>query len=111
MGQNLAVARDNSRFLLSSKKRSALLVFIIVVGYFIKQYVAEEKRKKAAQEASNSSSGQDKSRRTKKIGVDARFFAQIKKLMPICIPGLASKESALLVSLALVLIARTWLDI
>ncbi|KAF0560725.1 ABC transporter transmembrane region 2-domain-containing protein [Gigaspora margarita] len=111
MGQNLAAARDNSSFLLSSKKRSALFVFIIVSGYLIKQYIAEEKRKKAAREASNVSSGQDKSRRTKKIGVDARFFAQIKKLMPICIPGLASKESALLISLALVLIARTWLDI
>ncbi|KAJ1499288.1 ATP-binding cassette sub- D member 3, partial [Coelomomyces lativittatus] len=32
-------------------------------------------------------------------------------LLPICIPGWKSKESGYLVCLALVLIARTWLDI
>ncbi|CAO3703667.1 unnamed protein product [Rhizopus stolonifer] len=35
----------------------------------------------------------------------------MKRLFPICVPGLFSKESGLLVVLASVLIARTWLDI
>jgi ATP-binding cassette subfamily D (ALD) protein 3 len=47
----------------------------------------------------------------KRVGVDAQFVAQLRRLLPICIPGLASKEFALLASLAVVLIARTWLDI
>jgi ATP-binding cassette subfamily D (ALD) protein 3 len=47
----------------------------------------------------------------KRVGVDAQFLAQLKKILPICVPGLASKEFALLTSLAGILIARTWLDI
>ncbi|PJF17372.1 ATP-binding cassette, subfamily D (ALD), member 3 [Paramicrosporidium saccamoebae] len=47
----------------------------------------------------------------RKVGVDAQFLAQLKKIVPICVPGVASKECALLVSLAGILIARTWLDI
>ncbi|KAI7891185.1 ABC transporter transmembrane region 2-domain-containing protein [Mucor mucedo] len=47
----------------------------------------------------------------KKVGVNAEFFEQMKKLLPICVPGVFSKESGLLVILATVLIARTWLDI
>ncbi|CAG8744637.1 33219_t:CDS:2, partial [Racocetra persica] len=104
------LTRDNS-FPFSSKKRPVLFIFIIVAGYLIKQYVAEEKRRKAAQKASSVSSDPERGRRSKKIGVDARFFAQVRKLLPICIPGFASKETVLLISLALVLIARTWLDI
>jgi ATP-binding cassette, subfamily D (ALD), member 3 len=47
----------------------------------------------------------------KRVGVDAQFFSQLKRLLPICIPGVTSKEMGLLLSLALILIARTWLDI
>jgi ATP-binding cassette subfamily D (ALD) protein 3 len=47
----------------------------------------------------------------KKVGVDAEFLAQLRKILPICVPGVASKEFALLMSLAGILIARTWLDI
>ena len=49
--------------------------------------------------------------RHKKVGVDAQFLSQLKKILPICVPSVTSKETALLVSLAGVLIARTWLDI
>ena len=45
------------------------------------------------------------------MGVDSQFLTQLKRLLPICIPGIASKEMGLLISLALILIARTWLDI
>ncbi|CAO3594063.1 unnamed protein product [Absidia cylindrospora] len=46
-----------------------------------------------------------------KVGVNSQFVDQMKRLLPICIPGLLSKELALLFILATVLIARTWLDI
>ncbi|CAG8453533.1 2698_t:CDS:10 [Acaulospora morrowiae] len=112
MGQGLSTARELPSSLTSSKKRSALLVFAIVVGYLIKQRANQGKRKQETRFASRGATGgQDNIRRSKKVGVDAQFFAQIKKLLPICIPGLATRETALLLSLALVLIARTWLDI
>lgn len=47
----------------------------------------------------------------RRVGVDAQFVSQLRKIIPICVPGIASKESFLLVSLAGILIARTWLDI
>ncbi|KAL7749365.1 hypothetical protein RI367_005236 [Sorochytrium milnesiophthora] len=47
----------------------------------------------------------------RKVGVDAQFVRQMKRLLPICIPGLLSREAGLLASLAVVLVARTWLDI
>jgi ATP-binding cassette subfamily D (ALD) protein 3 len=40
-----------------------------------------------------------------------RFFKQMKMLLPILVPGPLSRETGLLVALAGVLIARTWLDI
>ncbi|ORZ35069.1 ABC transporter transmembrane region 2-domain-containing protein [Catenaria anguillulae PL171] len=56
-----------------------------------------------------------KGKRTKsstgRVGVNARFFAQMKKLLPIMIPGLASKEAGLLAALSVILFARTWLDV
>ncbi|CAG8595291.1 470_t:CDS:10 [Diversispora eburnea] len=111
MGQSLSVFNELPRTITSSKKRSALLALIIILGYLAKKRV-EEKKRQSRSIARNSASGQDnRSRPTKRVGVDAQFFAQIKKLLPICIPGIASKETALLFSLAMVLIARTWLDI
>ncbi|KAI8889644.1 hypothetical protein K501DRAFT_170432 [Backusella circina FSU 941] len=50
-------------------------------------------------------------KKSQRVGVNSEFIEQMKKLLPICIPGVLSKESGLLVILASVLIARTWLDI
>ncbi|KAI8064461.1 ABC transporter transmembrane region 2-domain-containing protein [Gongronella butleri] len=58
--------------------------------------------------SSASSSTQQKPPR---VGVNAQFVEQMKRILPICIPSLFSKESGLLCVLASVLIARTWLDI
>ncbi|CAG8440215.1 6042_t:CDS:10 [Scutellospora calospora] len=105
MGQNLTTARNSSKFLLSSKKRLSIFAFVIVAGYLIKQYVAEEKRKKASHEASNSSSGQDKARRTKKIGVDARFFAQFKRFSGFnghVVKAIVSRDRKTFIALAIV---------
>ncbi|KAJ2956752.1 hypothetical protein NQZ79_g7414 [Umbelopsis isabellina] len=57
------------------------------------------------------SSKQKQKQTRKKVGVNATFFRQMAKLLPICIPSVASRETALLTALAVVLIARTWLDI
>lgn len=46
-----------------------------------------------------------------KVGVNAHFFAQLKRILPVCVPGLTSPEFGLLAGLAGVLVARTWLDI
>ncbi|KAI8643906.1 ABC transporter transmembrane region 2-domain-containing protein [Parasitella parasitica] len=54
---------------------------------------------------------QESKKKQKKVGVNSEFIEQMKKLLPICVPGVFSKESGLLVILASVLIARTWLDI
>lgn len=55
--------------------------------------------------------GQKPAGRGKRVGVDAEFLRQLKKLLPICIPGVLSREFGLLAALALVLLGRTWLDI
>ena|ERR1700709_2010383 len=57
------------------------------------------------------SSRPQKKQTRKKVGVNATFFRQMAKLLPIFIPCLVSRETALLTALATVLIARTWLDI
>ncbi|CAG8460082.1 14752_t:CDS:10 [Funneliformis caledonium] len=109
MGQVMSLPTEiSSKTLNSSKKRSVLLVGGVFAVYLIKQYV-EQERKKQVSHAANAQ--ETKNRRQKRIGVDSRFLTQIKKLLPICIPGIASKEATLLVTLAMVLIARTWLDI
>jgi ATP-binding cassette, subfamily D (ALD), member 3 len=138
MGQPFS--RD--RAIAFAKKRSVAVVTVALLGYLINRYVQEKKKRQIIQgpEAAGTVSTQDnRGRRPKKVGVDARFLAQIKKLLPICIPsmfprftnffvflfirsqlvrlissywlGPTSKESFLLITLALVLIARTWLDI
>ncbi|KAJ1977243.1 hypothetical protein H4R35_002378 [Dimargaris xerosporica] len=50
-------------------------------------------------------------RKRRRIGVDAQFIAEIKKLLPVCIPGVRSPEFGLLIALAGILVVRSWLDI
>lgn len=47
----------------------------------------------------------------KRVGVNAQFLQQLRKLLPICIPSVYSREFGLLMTLAVVLLGRTWLDI
>ncbi|RUS29393.1 ABC transporter transmembrane region 2-domain-containing protein [Jimgerdemannia flammicorona] len=60
---------------------------------------------------SQDSASKRREKKSKRVGVNARFFKQMQLLLPICIPGTFSKEAGLLTALAAVLIARTWLDI
>ncbi len=85
MGQNMSLPTGiSSSPLYLSKKRSVLLVGGVVTVYIIKQYIEQEKKK----QATHAANGQDnRNRKQKRVGVDARFLAQIKKLLPICIPG------------------------
>lgn len=97
---------------LSSKRKTlgpiALVLFFTL--YRNKQAIAQFVNATLKESTPSSSRSQKKAAR-KKVGVNATFFRQMAKLLPICIPSVASRETALLASLAVVLIARTWLDI
>lgn len=53
----------------------------------------------------------EKSSKGPKPLVNARFFAQLKELLRIMIPGFWTKETAFLISIAASLIARTFCDL
>ncbi|CAH2217630.1 jg20691 [Pararge aegeria aegeria] len=53
----------------------------------------------------------DKDRKGPKAQVDARFFAELKVLWHIMVPGLWTKESAFMFLIALSLISRTLCDL
>ncbi|CAJ0878179.1 3104_t:CDS:10 [Entrophospora sp. SA101] len=112
MGQRLSVPHAILSKPHSSKKKPILFITGgVVLLYILNQYAENEKKRQEARAARAALTHDYRNKRNKKVGVDARFFAQIRKLLPICIPGVATKEFILLISLAFVLIARTWLDI
>lgn len=84
--------------------------------YFLRSYSAARRKgetavvTKSSSKPTNSSNSAATSTR-KHVGVNMQFFKQMRMLLPILVPGFFSKESALLISLGAVLIARTWLDI
>lgn len=79
--------------------------FIVLVAFIVATvtYISRCQRQPAKTDSGGRSLGV--------IGVNARFLSQLQRLLPICVPGIASKEAALLISLASILIFRTWLDI
>jgi ATP-binding cassette subfamily D (ALD) protein 3 len=85
------------------KPLSGVLVLSLIYAIYKakQQYKVKDTKPAAAKKKSQN----------QKVGVNSEFIEQMKKLLPICIPGVFSKESGLLVVLASVLIARTWLDI
>lgn len=88
-------------------------LFALVMS-LVSAYVARRKlgsRRAALNPVATMLEARRKNHPHKKVGVDAQFISQLRTILPICIPGVASKEMALLVSLAGILIARTWLDI
>jgi hypothetical protein len=89
MGQNMSLPVGAApKSLISSKKRLTLLTIGVVSAYLLKQYVDQEKKKQTERAAARAANGQDnRNRKQKRVGVDARFLAQIKKILPICIPG------------------------
>ncbi|KAF9945238.1 ATP-binding cassette sub- D member 3 [Mortierella alpina] len=104
---------------LHRKPRSTLAGLSFLIAYvFIRRQQTRAKRRSrraaaaaAAAAASGADKGRDGSAKPRRVGVDKHFVEQLKKLLPICIPGLASKEAGLLAALATILIARTWLDV
>lgn len=53
----------------------------------------------------------DKDRKGPKAQVDAQFFAELKSLWKIMVPGLWTKESGFMALIALSLISRTLCDL
>ncbi|KAG1054029.1 hypothetical protein G6F46_004272 [Rhizopus delemar] len=92
---------------LSSLRQKKPLSGVIIISLLYAIYRSRSQFKNNASKKPTSSN----QKKHKKVGVNAEFLEQMKKLFPICVPGLFSKESCLLVVLASVLIARTWLDI
>ncbi|KAI8382979.1 ABC transporter transmembrane region 2-domain-containing protein [Blakeslea trispora] len=84
---------------------------VLVISFVYAIYKARKQFKLNVQNSDKKSHVQQNKKKHRKVGVNADFFEQMKRLLPICIPGVFSKESGLLVILATVLIARTWLDI
>nr|CAG8440986.1 13659_t:CDS:10 [Entrophospora candida] len=108
MGQRLSVPHAILSKPHSSKKKPILFITGgVVLLYILNQYAENEKKRQEARAARAALTHDYRNKRHKKVGVDARFFAQIRKLLPICIPGVATKEFILLISLAFVLIARS----
>jgi hypothetical protein len=65
----------------------------------------------SSKKKSAASQGGSDGKKSDKVGVNLNFLMQMKKLLPICVPGLFCRESGLLTILALILICRTYLDI
>ncbi|ORE04483.1 hypothetical protein BCV72DRAFT_251226 [Rhizopus microsporus var. microsporus] len=94
---------------LSSLRQKKPLSGLLVISLLYAIYKARSQINTIKKDTHGSNTATKK--KYKKVGVNAEFLEQMKKLFPICVPGLFSKESGLLFVLATVLIARTWLDI
>ncbi|KAI9139562.1 ABC transporter transmembrane region 2-domain-containing protein [Paraphysoderma sedebokerense] len=81
MAQSLSFLRSHP-----AKVPAVAAVAILIFG------IRRAKVSKPSDVAAKSSTG---SSREKKVGVDARFLAQMKKLLPICVPGIFSREAGL----------------
>ncbi|KAL0074433.1 ABC transporter transmembrane region 2-domain-containing protein [Phycomyces blakesleeanus] len=94
--------------LLAKKAKTPTMgVFLITLIYAL--YKAKNRFLLTTQTAQKDT--RTKRKQKHKVGVNSQFFEQMRKLLPICVPGLFTKEAGLLGILATVLIARTWLDI
>ncbi|KAI7859139.1 ABC transporter transmembrane region 2-domain-containing protein [Circinella umbellata] len=98
------------------RKRSAsvLVITLIYALYKAKSHFQSQAGSSGTQAGSHSNrnaSNSTKRHKRGKVGVNSTFFKQMRELLPICIPGVFTKEAGLLAGLATVLIARTWLDI
>jgi hypothetical protein len=108
---------------LHKKPRSTLAGISFLLAYVIlrRQQTRTKRRARraAAAAAAATAAGRDGSTagtgagagdkggvKARRVGVDKHFLDQLKKLLPICIPGFASKEAGLLAALATILIAR-----
>lgn len=87
--------------------------------YFLRSYSTRRKTDLASSKTmddsvaagASTSGGAGKKPQRPRVGVNMRFLRQMKMLLPVLVPGPFSREAGLLVALAGVLIARTWLDI
>ena len=99
---------------LHRKQRATLAGLSFLFAYVIVRRQQTRAKRRARQQRGSTGgggSGGERARdgsqgKTRRVGVDRHFVEQFKKLLPICIPSLASKEAGLLGILATILIAR-----
>jgi len=89
----------------STRSRVSVSLFVFALLYSVKRLRKSAPNKSPEQPISSNSKKQ------RRIGVDAQFLKEVRKILPICIPGITSRETGLLIMLAVVLIIRSWLDI
>ncbi|KAI8367684.1 ABC transporter transmembrane region 2-domain-containing protein [Radiomyces spectabilis] len=93
-------------------KQKAPTTGAIIIALIYAIYKTKKRFQKNLATSSNKDTRNKRSKqKQQKVGVNANFVDQMRKLLPICVPGTFSKEAGLLAILATVLIARTWLDI
>ncbi|KAJ3361121.1 ATP-binding cassette sub- D member 3 [Allomyces arbusculus] len=71
-------------------------------------YMRKKVRQLSERDSKTSASGGKQ--KSARVGVNKHFVAQMKRLLPVCVPGVFSKEAGLIAALTAVLIARTSLD-
>ena len=89
------------------RRKFALILVFTLTSLYMMHRRRRDAIKKATKDTTSIVDGTEEKK--KRVGVDAQFLSQLKRLLPICIPGIASKEMGLLLSLALILVARTGL--
>ncbi|KAI9304505.1 ABC transporter transmembrane region 2-domain-containing protein [Cunninghamella echinulata] len=95
-----------------SKSFSGFLVITLLFAvYKARKHVLSSGQKVAKEHQKTTNAKEKRGKKSQKVGVNSTFIEQMRRLLPICIPGPLSKEAGLLFILASVLIARTWLDI
>lgn len=83
------------------------MIAVALYAHFIRQYKSASAASKAV---ALQASGGKKTDSKERVGLNGKFIQQMRKLLPILVPRLVCRESALLLGLGGVLIARTWLD-
>jgi ATP-binding cassette subfamily D (ALD) protein 3 len=64
---------------------------VLVVSLIYAIYKAKKQFKINVTSTTSTPSQQSNKKKYKKVGVNAEFFEQMKKLLPICVPGKAHK--------------------
>lgn len=96
---------------LHRKQKATLAGLSFLLAYVIVRRQQTRAKRRARRGTASGASGAERTRegsqgKPRRVGVDRHFVEQFKKLLPICIPSLASKEAGLLAILASILIAR-----
>lgn len=96
------------------KKNAVVLAGTMVLIYISSLKIMKARNKRFAKlfkKELNSKNDPKSKKKSDKVAVDAKFFAKLKKLLPVLIPKWNSKETFYLILVAASLIARTYADV